>query len=84
MAAYQKGWAGIKNGELIRLASKEFEIFLTVDRNLSFQQPIYNFEIAVVVMRARNNRLSELKLLVPPLLEILPDAKKGEVTWVGI
>ena len=83
-ATYQKGWTGIENGELLRLASEEFDIFLTVDRNLSFQQPIPNFDIAVVVMRAQNNRLSELKLLVPHLLEILPEVKAGEVTWVGI
>ena len=83
-ATYQQGWAGIENGDLLRLASEEFDVFLTVDRNLSFQQPIPNFDIAVVVMRAQSNRLTELKLLVPKLLEVLPSVKTGEVTWVGI
>lgn len=83
-ATYQKGWSGIENGELLLLATEEFDIFLTVDRNLSFQQPIPNFDIAVVVMRAQSNRLSELKLLVPKLLEVFPSVKSGEATWVGI
>jgi hypothetical protein len=84
MATYQEGWAGIKNGDLLRIASEEFDVFLTVDRNLSFQQPIPNFDIAVVVMRVQSNRLPELKLLVPKLLEVLPSVKAGAVTWVGI
>jgi len=83
-ATHEMGWAGIDNGELLRLAGREFEVFLTVDRNLSFQQPVPRFDIAVVVMRARTNRLADLKLLVPKLLEALPDVKTGEVTWVGI
>ena len=83
-ATYQRGWAGIENGELLRLAEQEFDVFLTVDRNLSFQQPIPNFDIAVVVMGAPTNRLSDLKLLVPRLLEVLPRVKPGEVTWIGI
>ena len=59
------GWVTIKNGELLALAEKEFEVFLTVDRNLSFQQHLPKFAIAVIVLRAFSNRLSDLKPLVP-------------------
>jgi hypothetical protein len=31
----RKGWSGIKNGELLALAEKEFDIFVTVDRKIS-------------------------------------------------
>jgi len=44
----------IKNGELLALAEKEFDVFITVDRNLSFQQNLSNFGIAVLVLRAPN------------------------------
>jgi hypothetical protein len=46
------GWGTIKNGELLALAEKEFAVFVTVDRNLSFQQNLPKFDIAVVVLRA--------------------------------
>ena len=45
------GWTTIKNGELLTLAAKEFDVFVTVDRNLSFQQNLPGFEIAVLVLR---------------------------------
>ena len=59
------GWAGIKNGELLRLAQTQFDVFVTVDRNLSFQQHLSQFSIVVIVLQARTNRLQDLRLLVP-------------------
>ena len=50
-AVPQMGWAGIKNGELLTLAEKEFEAFVTVDRNLSFQLNLPRYNIAVIVLR---------------------------------
>jgi hypothetical protein len=54
--ARQMGWSTIKNGELLALAARDFDVFVTVDRNLSFQQDLPTFSIAVVVLRARSNR----------------------------
>ena len=53
----QMGWAGIKDGQLLVLAAEEFDVFITVDRNLSFQQNIPQFDIAVIVLQAPSNRL---------------------------
>ena len=78
------GWATIKNGELLALAEKDFDVFLTVDRNLSFQQHLPKFAIAVIVLRAVANRLSDLKPLVPKLLEAIPVAEQGKVTYIGV
>lgn len=82
--ARQMGWTSIKNGELLALAATEFDVFVTVDRNLSFQQNLTGFAIAVVVLRAKSNRLSALQLLIPDLLESMPNAKRGTVTFVGV
>ena len=82
--APEMGWASKRNGELLHLAEREFDVFLTVDRNLSFQQNLPRFEIAVVVVRASTNRLHDLLPVVSRILEALPTAKRGEVTWVGI
>ena len=79
----QMGWAGIKNGDLLVLAEKQFEVFVTVDRNLSFQQNLIRYNIAVLVLRARTNRLRDLRPLVPELLVSLSSAKLGEVLVIG-
>jgi hypothetical protein len=80
----QMGWAGIKNGALLTLADAEFDIFITVDRNLAFQQNLPKFNIAVLVLHATSNRLADLKPLAPKILSVLPTLTKGEAEHVGI
>ena len=82
--ARQMGWSTIKNGELLALAAGVFEVFVTVDRNLSFQQNLPAFAIAVIVLRATSNRLADLKPLIPELLACIHDAKRGTVAYVGV
>jgi hypothetical protein len=77
------GWSSIKNGELLRLVSKEFDVFVTVDRNLSFQQNVKAMHVAVIVLRARSNRLSDLLPVVPELLAAIAGVTPGEVRMVG-
>ena len=80
----EQGWAGISNGRLLALAAAEFDVFVTVDRNLPFQQHLPKFEISVVLLRAKTNRLVDLEALVPELLAVLPNAKSGVVTPIGL
>ena len=77
------GWANIRNGELLKLAAEKFDVFVTVDRNLSFQQNLVSYNIAVVVLRARTNRLADLRVLISELLTTLPNAKPGIATYIG-
>ncbi len=81
--ARQMGWATIKNGELLALASQTFEVFVTVDRKLPAQQNLSTLAIAVVVSVGRTNRLADLRPLVPTLLSVLPYAKPGTAAVVG-
>jgi hypothetical protein len=80
----QMGWAGVKNGALLTRDEKEFDIFVTVDRNLSFQQNLPKFDIAVLVLHAPSNRLADLRPLAPKILSILTTLTKGQVEYVGI
>ena len=73
------GWSTVKNGELLVLASASFDVFVTVDRNLSFQQNLANLPVAVVVLRAKSNRLANLMPLVPKLLEALTSIKPNSL-----
>ena len=76
------GWGGIQNGELLGRAVGLVDAFVTVDRNLAFQQRVVSLPYAVVVLRARSNRLIDLRPLVPRLLEVLSTVQAGEVTWI--
>jgi hypothetical protein len=77
------GWATIQNGQLLALAERSFDVFVTVDRNLSFQQNLTSYSIAIIVLRAKSNRLAALKPLVPALLSALASAHPGAAVTVG-
>ena len=79
----EMGWASKKNGELLALAEAEFDVLVTVDRNLSFQQDVNRFDIAVVVLVAKGNRHSDLQPLVPDLLAVLVGVAPGQLIRVG-
>jgi hypothetical protein len=78
-----EGWAGIKNGDLLALAEKEFDTFVTVDRKLASQQDLTKFRIAVLLIRARTNRLEHIRPLAAEVLEKLPHATRGALTVIG-
>jgi predicted nuclease of predicted toxin-antitoxin system len=77
--AREMGWTSIKNGELLSLAAQNFDVFVTVDRNLAFQQNIAALPMRVVVLSARTNRLADLRPLVPRLLSAISSAGLGLV-----
>jgi Domain of unknown function (DUF5615) len=81
--AREMGWTTIENGALLTLASEHFDVFVTVDRNLSFQQNLDIFPIAVVVLQAKTNRLSDLRSLVPSLLAAIDAAVSGTPKYIG-
>lgn len=67
----ESGWAGIKNGRLLELAAGRFDLFVTLDQNLQYQQNLAGHAIAVIVLISRSSRLADLTPKVPKLLEIL-------------
>ena len=78
----EMGWRTIRNGDLLALAEKEFDVFVTVDRNLSFQQNLPRFKIAVLVLHSRSNRFVDLLPLMLMVLEALPESKAGKVVSI--
>jgi hypothetical protein len=61
------GWSGVKNGKLLALAANEFDAFITVDKNLPYQQNLATLPIAVIVLDSVSNELSALLPLAPSL-----------------
>jgi predicted nuclease of predicted toxin-antitoxin system len=79
----RKGWSGIKNGDLLARAEKEFDVFITVDRKLADEQHLPGFQIAVMLLRAPSNRLEDMRPLARPVLEQLEHAPFGVLTVIG-
>jgi hypothetical protein len=71
----EAGWAGIKNGELLRCAAGQFDVLLTVDRNLEYQQNFAKLTIAVIVIHAPSNDINALRPLVPAVIATIPKAR---------
>ena len=76
----KNGWAGIKNGELLARAEREFDAFVTMDGNIEFQQNYSRLRLAIVALRAASNRLRDTEPLMPKVLALLPKLQPGTVT----
>jgi hypothetical protein len=77
------GWAGKRNGELLTLAAAQFDVFITVDRNLPKQHNIASYCLAVVILVAMSNRLADIQPLVPAVLANLNSLKPGDVMEIN-
>jgi hypothetical protein len=67
----EMGWAGTKNGALLRLVEREFDVFLTNDQNLEHQQNLKRLDLAVVVLVAPTNDIEDLRPLMPAANEAI-------------
>jgi hypothetical protein len=77
------GWAGVKNGELLRLAAAAFDVLITVDRNLEYQQSFEGLSLAVIVVHASSNDVTVLRPLMPAVAAAIAQTRPGVVTHVG-
>lgn len=79
----EMGWSGIKNGDLLALAAPSFDAFITVDKNLPYQQDLSSLALSVVVLDAHSNELSALLPLVPRLEQALTKLTPRTYVKVG-
>ena len=73
-----RNWKGLKNGALLRVAHNHFDLLVTTDNNLPNQQPLERFELAVVILRPRSKRFTDLMQLLPQLEVSLDSLQPGE------
>ncbi len=76
-------WRGIKNGALLRLAETEFDVIVTVDRNMQHQQNVSGLQLGMVILVAPSNRLATLQPLIPQVLAALASISPGDPVRVG-
>ncbi len=73
------GWKSLKNGKLLRQAEKQFDVFMTVDKNIRFQQNLTQLKISLIILRVLVNDLDHLKLLAPQVNQTLKTLTPSEV-----
>jgi predicted nuclease of predicted toxin-antitoxin system len=78
-----RGWTGIKNGELLRRMTGQYDVLVTMDRNIEFQQRLSTLPFGIVLVRARSNRIQDLRPLVPSILSALDAVSPGRIQRVG-
>jgi hypothetical protein len=79
----QAGWAGISNGKLLARIAGNYDVFVTLDKNLPAQQRTSVLPFGDVVLRAPSNQLSDLRPLVPQILATLTTLQAGQVVCVA-
>lgn len=79
----EMGWDTFRNGHLLTLAEAEFDVFLTVDKGIEYQQNLVGRTIAVITMRGKNNKIETHAPLMPRVLALLPTIQPGKVYLVS-
>ena len=82
-AVTKVGWTGIRNGDLLRLAARDFEVFVTMDRNIEHQQNLSRWKLRIIVLPAPSNRLPHFAPLAPALMKALRKIKPGQLLSIG-
>jgi len=79
----EAGFKGLKNGQLLQAASNQWDVLVTVDQNLEYQQSLKTLTVAVIVLKARRSTYPILKPLMPQVLITLEKIKPGEIIVVS-
>ncbi|MGE0132228.1 MAG: DUF5615 family PIN-like protein [Blastocatellales bacterium] len=80
--ARQMGWGRLENGELLNEAQHEFDVLISTDSNIKYQQRLPDYNISLIVLRGRTNALPSLVELIPQILELLAQIQPGEIHYL--
>ena len=83
LTVQEVGWSGKQNGELLGLAEVSFDVLVSIDTNLSYQQNLTGRRIGIVILHSSSNRLEQLKKFFPSCLSAIEKIKPGDLVQVG-
>jgi len=83
MTVQEAGWAGKQNGEVLNLAETQFDVLVSVDTNLRYQQNLQGRRIAIVILDYSSNRLELLRQYFPACAVAIGKIKPGETVRLG-
>jgi hypothetical protein len=78
------GFKGLENGELLKAAGGIYDVLITVDQNIPYQQRILDLPLAVIILAARRNSYVGLKPLLPRALAAIEGIKPGEIVEISV
>ncbi len=79
----EAGWAGLKNGALLRAANETFDALITVDQGIAYQQNLAGLRISLVIISAASNDIDDLRPLMSDVRVALATLEAGAVIRVG-
>jgi hypothetical protein len=82
VSVQEMGWAGVKNGKLLKLVADQFDVFITSDQNLRFQQNLALIHLAIIVLPS--NQVPVVKLLLPAIDEALETIQPGSLIEIPL
>lgn len=80
----EMGWAGTKNGALLQRAASEFDVLLTVDQGIPYQQNLAGLPLALIIVKTPSNDIKDLRPQMPKVLQVLATIQPGQVVQVDI
>ena len=84
MTVPERGWGGIKNGRLLRLAASEFDVLLTMDRGMEYQQNVREIDLCLMVLSAVSNDIDDLLPLAPSINAAFAEVVPGRLIHVAV
>lgn len=82
LSVAEAGWAGTRNGALLRRAAADFDVFVAADRSLPYQQTLGAFDLGVVVIAAGSTKLDDLRVLAPAMRQALATISPGQIVQI--
>jgi predicted nuclease of predicted toxin-antitoxin system len=83
LTASEAGFAGKKNGDLLKLAETTFDVFLTVDQGFEYQQNLSGRKIAILIVRSRSNRFVDVQDHADARIQALRSIQPGQLIRIG-
>lgn len=82
MTVPERGWSGRENGDLLRSAAQEFDVLITMDRNIQHQQNLAAFDLGLLLIKTRSNRRQDVEPIMPEINRVLRQIGPGELRVV--
>lgn len=82
MTVDECGWKGMKNGELLRVAQDSFDVFVTMDKNLEYQQNLSGIRLGIVIVKAQSNSYRDVEPLMPRINTALKTIQPGDLVHI--
>jgi hypothetical protein len=78
----EQGWTSVQNGQLLRIGSQTFDVLVTGDKNLQYQQDVSKINIGIVVLASSDTRLPSLRQLFPQIRDAIATVAPGTVVRI--